>query len=66
MYFIALLEQQLNIKANIELVPLPPGDVVDTFANTDAIEKWVGFKPAISIETGLKKFVSWYRKYYKI
>ena len=66
MYFISLLEEQLNRKAKIELVPLPIGDVVATAANTDAIEKWVGFKPSISIESGLKKFVSWYKKYYRI
>ena len=66
MYFISLLEEQLNRKAKIELVPLPIGDVVATAANTDAIEKWVGFKPSTSIESGLKKFVSWYKKYYRI
>ena len=66
MYFISLLEKQLNRKAKIELVPLPIGDVVATAANTDAIEKWVGFRPSISIESGLKKFVSWYKKYYRI
>ena len=44
---------------------MQPGDVKATFANTDAIESWVGYKPKISINQGIKYFVNWYKNYYE-
>ena len=66
MDFIEALENELGVNSIKELAPMPDGDVKDTFANTDAIESWLGFKPNTSIEYGVKKFVSWYKNYYKI
>ena len=45
---------------------MQPGDVPATFANIDALEQAVGFRPSTPIETGIQKFVEWYRTYYAI
>ena len=42
------------------------GDVENTSANTDLIEKWIGFKPNTSLKIGIKKFIAWYRNYKNI
>jgi UDP-glucuronate 4-epimerase len=63
--FIDLLEELLGKKANRCLLPLQPGDVVETFADVDALDRDVGFRPSTTIETGLAKFVDWYRGYYR-
>ncbi len=63
--FISVLEKALDIKAIKEFHPMQPGDVEATAADTDELNKWVGFKPYTSIEDGLGQFASWYQKYYK-
>jgi UDP-glucuronate 4-epimerase len=63
--FIDLLEELLGKKAKRCLLPLQPGDVVETFADVDALDRDVGFRPSTTIETGLAKFVDWYRGYYR-
>ena len=66
MYFIETLENALGKKAEKEFLPMQPGDVYQTYADvTPLIEKF-GFKPSITIEEGLGKFVDWYKKYYNI
>ncbi len=45
---------------------MPPGDVLVTSANTDLLEKSIGYKPKTTIEEGIKKFVKWYKNYYKL
>ena len=47
-------------------MPLQPGDVPATFADVDDLIKDVGFKPSTTIEEGLKRFVAWYKDYYKV
>ena len=64
--FIACIEAALGKKAEKNLLPLQDGDVPATYANTDALQDWVGFVPGTSIQTGIENFVSWYRKYYKV
>ena len=64
--FIGCIETALGKKAEKNLLPLQDGDVPATFANTDALKDWVGFVPATSIDTGIGKFVAWYRQYYKV
>ena len=54
------------MKANMNLMPLQPGDVPETFANIDDLMNDVGFKPSTSIEDGIGRFVQWYRDYYKV
>ena len=65
-HFIECIEKALGMKAVKNLLPMQPGDVPATFANIDALEKAVGFRPSTPIETGIQKFVEWYRTYYAI
>ena len=66
MRFIELLEQNLGRKAEKNLLPLQPGDVPDTWADTAALERDVGYSPSTSIEEGVKKFVDWYLEFYAV
>jgi len=64
--FIGCIEDALGKKAEKNLLPLQDGDVPATYANTDALNDWVGFVPGTSIEQGIGRFVAWYRDYYKV
>lgn len=66
MKFIEAIEHALGKKAIIELLPLQAGDVPQTYANVDDLMRDVGFKPATSIEEGIRKFVAWYTDYYGV
>ncbi|MGC1393079.1 MAG: NAD-dependent epimerase [Coleofasciculaceae cyanobacterium] len=66
MHFIEVLENCLGKKAEKNMLPLQPGDVLATYADVDDLVQDVGFKPNTSIETGVEKFVAWYREYYKV
>ena len=63
--FIELLEKSLGEKAIKNFLPIQPGDVEATSANTDLLKNWIGFKPATLIELGIEKFAKWYLSYYK-
>jgi UDP-glucuronate 4-epimerase len=62
--FIATLERCLGRTAQLRMLPMQPGDVPATYADVQALAQWVGFRPGTSIETGLERFVAWYRTYY--
>ncbi|MGH3678127.1 MAG: NAD-dependent epimerase/dehydratase family protein, partial [Mycobacterium sp.] len=62
--FVEILEQALGRKAEIRLAPMPPGDVLATFADIEASRRDLGFEPKTPIEVGLPKFVEWYREYH--
>jgi UDP-glucuronate 4-epimerase len=62
--FIEILERCLGRKAVIELRPMQPGDVLRTCADVADLERAVGFRPDTPIESGLERFVQWYREYY--
>jgi UDP-glucuronate 4-epimerase len=64
MAFIALLEQELGREAIKEFLPLQPGDVEATAADTAALDQWIGFRPSTPIEQGVARFARWYREYY--
>lgn len=64
--FIAVIENALGKTAEKEFLDMQPGDVPATYANVDDLIKDVGFKPETSIETGIGRFISWYREYYKV
>ena len=64
--FIACIERALGRKATMNLMPLQDGDVPATYADVDALRNWTGFVPATPIETGVQRFVEWYRSYYKV
>ena len=63
--FIDLLEKHMSIKAKRNLLPMQKGDVMITYADTSKTEKMLGYKPMITLDEGLKKFVKWYKEYYK-
>jgi UDP-glucuronate 4-epimerase len=65
MQLISVLENCLGIEAKKEFLPMQPGDVPATYADIDDLAREVGFQPRTGIETGVAKFVAWYRKYYK-
>jgi UDP-glucuronate 4-epimerase len=66
MHLIETLEQALGCTAEKNMLPMQPGDVPATYANIDALQRDVGFRPSTSIEVGVKKFVDWYKSYHKI
>ena len=66
MRYIEVLEECLGRKAEKNLLPMQPGDVPATYADVSDLERDVGFKPDTSIEVGIKRFVEWYKSYYKI
>jgi UDP-glucuronate 4-epimerase len=63
-YFVDSIEKAVGKIARKNLLPLQPGDVVETYANVDHLQKQVGFKPATSIEEGIQAFVNWFKSYY--
>ena len=59
-----VLPPDYDFEAHKELVPMQPGDVPITYADTSALERDFGFKPATSLRDGLRKFAEWYREFY--
>jgi len=66
MEFVAAIEDALGATAQKNFLPLQDGDVPATYADVQALQDWVGFSPATSIETGIGRFVEWYRSYYRV
>ncbi len=66
MHYIRTLEAKLGKKAELNLLPLQPGDVPSTEADVADLVRDVGFKPATSVETGIGRFVDWYRAFYNV
>lgn len=66
MDFIGAIETALGIEANKNFMPMQPGDVPVTWASTEALESATGYKPSVDIQTGVNRFVDWYKTYYKI
>ena len=66
MEFVSIIESELGIKALKEFYPAQQGDAQETFADTSKINDWINFKPKFELSEGIKKFISWYRKYYKL
>jgi UDP-glucuronate 4-epimerase len=63
--FIGYLENAFVVTAEKEFLPMQAGDVKATFADTSALDAWVGFKPNTDLQVGVEKFVRWYRAYYQ-
>ena len=59
-----VLPEDYDFDAHKELVPMQPGDVPVTYADTSALERDFGFKPSIDLRTGLRKFAEWYKEFY--
>ncbi len=66
MDFIAAIENSLGVEAKKNFLPMQPGDVVATAADTDALEGWAGFRPSTDINEGVSRFIDWYMDYYKV
>ena len=74
--FVDILQQELiragvlpadyDFEAHKELVPMQPGDVPVTYADTSALERDFGFKPSTSLREGLRKFAEWYKVFYQV
>ena len=63
--FIAVLEKALGAKAVLDLRPMQPGEVLATFADTTKLHRRTGFAPSTPLETGISRFVQWYRGFYR-
>lgn len=59
-----VLPEDYDFEAHKELVPMQPGDVPITYADTTALERDYGFKPSTSLRDGLRKFAEWYKEFY--
>jgi UDP-glucuronate 4-epimerase len=66
MHFIRVLEDKLGKKAQLNMLPMQPGDVPSTEADVSDLMRDVGFKPDTSVETGIGRFVEWYREFYRV
>jgi UDP-glucuronate 4-epimerase len=62
--YITCIEKHLDMKAEMNMLPLQPGDVVATYADVDALIADVGYKPGTKLDDGIKKFIDWYKDYY--
>ena len=60
-----VLPEDYDFEAHKELVPMQPGDVPITYADTDALERDYGFKPSTSLREGLRRFAEWYKEFYQ-
>ncbi|MFN3549393.1 MAG: NAD-dependent epimerase [Mesorhizobium sp.] len=65
MDFIAAIETALGRKAKLNMLPMQPGDVRDTYADVGDLTAATGFEPKVSVEEGIRRFVDWYRGYFR-
>ncbi len=65
MRYIEVIEECVGKKAKTNMLPLQPGDVPDTWADTEALSNAVGYTPSTPIEVGVRRFVDWYLEFYK-
>jgi UDP-glucuronate 4-epimerase len=66
LHVVALLEKELGREAVKDMLPMQPGDVMETYADIGDLMRDVDFKPQTSIEDGIRDFVAWYRGHYKV
>ena len=66
MEYIEAVELALGVTAEKQMLPMQPGDVPATAADTSALEAWVQFKPNTPVQEGVARFVAWYRKFYGV
>jgi UDP-glucuronate 4-epimerase len=64
--YIGVIEECLGRKANLDLLPMQPGDVPSTMADVSELEKTVGFRPATTVREGVRRFIDWYREFYAV
>lgn len=66
MDYIRALEDALGIKAQMNMLPMQPGDVPATAARVDELSSWIGFAPDTPVSEGVRRFVEWYKGYYNV
>jgi UDP-glucuronate 4-epimerase len=66
MRYIELIEESVGKKAVIDFLPMQPGDVASTVADTTELQQAVGYAPSTRVEEGVPRFVEWYRSYYQV
>ena len=66
MDYIAAIEFAIGTTAHKRMMPIQPGDMHSTSADTRALQAWVGFSPAMPVTTGVQRFVDWYRSFYRV
>ncbi|WP_186758645.1 NAD-dependent epimerase [Echinicola salinicaeni] len=66
MDFVEAIENSLGVSAEKDFLPMQPGDVPSTYADTSDLEKELGYKPNTALEIGVKKFVDWYQSFYAV
>jgi UDP-glucuronate 4-epimerase len=66
MHYISVIERCLGVRADIQLEPLQAGDVPDTTADVSDFARDFGFTPSTPVETGIERFVKWYREYHRV
>jgi UDP-glucuronate 4-epimerase len=64
MEFVRTIEREFGTQAEIEYMPMQPGDVRETLADIEKSRAELGFEPRVSIEEGVPKLVAWYKDYY--
>jgi len=64
--FIKLLEASLGRKAELDLQPMQPGDVKETYADIEAIKQDFGYAPKTSIDKGIPQFINWFKEYHRV
>jgi UDP-glucuronate 4-epimerase len=64
--FIEILEKELGMTARKNMMPMQPGDVLATYADTTKAKRMLGWQSTTSIEEGLKKFILWFKEYYHV
>jgi UDP-glucuronate 4-epimerase len=64
--YIAVIEEVIGRKAELEMLPVQAGDVPETYADVATLKQAVGFEPSTPIEVGVKRFVAWYRDFYGV
>jgi len=65
-HFISCIEHELGKSAKKKMLPLQAGDVVETYADIDKAKRLLGFEPKTTVDEGVKRFVAWYKEYYKV
>jgi len=66
MDFIGCIEKSLGKTAEKQMLPMQDGDVPVTFADTQALQDWVGFAPSTPLDVGIQRFAEWYCAYHKV
>jgi UDP-glucuronate 4-epimerase len=64
--YIAVLERCLGRKAELQMLPMQPGDVISTMADVTELEKATGYRPTTTVDVGIARFVEWYRSFYGV